>query len=98
MLGELNRFPAKSMGGPSASVVSISIQADHFDRFTRTSEGRNKLHCSRQQAIQQQNVYRQVQFPKEGGGVYDRASGESLETGMIQGSPQTECVSQVSFD
>jgi uncharacterized protein YcbX len=98
MPGELNRFPAKSMGGPSASVVAISIQADHFDRFTGTSEGRNKLQCSRQQAIQHQNVYRQVQFAKEGGGIDDRASGESLETGMIQGSPQTECVSQVSFD
>jgi hypothetical protein len=98
VLAQVNGLPAKRTGAPSASVVTISIQADHFDRFTGTSEGRNKLHGSRLEAIQQQNAYRQVEFAKEGGGVNHGAGGEGLETGMVQGSPQPERVPQVSFD
>jgi hypothetical protein len=98
VLARLDGLPAESKGAGSASVFSISIQADHFERLTGTSEGGNQLDGSRLEAIQHQNAYRQMEFAKEGGGIYHGAGGKRLETGMVEGSPKPEGVPQVSFD
>jgi hypothetical protein len=60
MLAQVNGFPAESKGAALAFVLAISIQADHFERFTGTPKGRNELNGSRLEAIQHQNSYRQV--------------------------------------